>query len=152
MKTITKISMILLIGTSLLISQEMENKSSLMKETFKEAYKKAGVDLNSGVSPTPAQRQVIKEYIESAMFPIQKKEILQEGKGTKEAKKCLEKADTLKEANSCVPSDEDKYDVWNENEKKNILKEISDFEKIIPCVEKSKNMNELQQCFPKESR
>lgn len=191
MKTITKISMMLLIGTTLLISQEFDSdtikafkkagvditkqeptekqimlaqkymmelrtkEDAQMKKEMdesaklmKEAYKKAGVDFKNG-QPSPEQMQVVREYMESSMFPIRKKEILEEVKDVKEAKKCLEKADTLSEANSCVP-EEEKFDAWNENEKKSVLKDITEFVKAIPCVEKSENMGNLQQCFPED--
>ena len=191
MKTITKISMMILIGTTLLISQEFdsdtikafkkvgvditkqeptENQVMLVQKyimelktkedaqmkkeldesakLMKEAYKKAGVDFKNG-QPSPEQMQVVREYMESSMFSVRKKDILEEAKEAKEAKKCLEKADTLSEANSCVP-EEEKFDAWNENEKKSVLKDITKFVKAIPCIEKSENMGNLQQCFPED--
>jgi hypothetical protein len=123
--------------------KEQGNAMALMAE----AFKKAGV--KEGKSPTKEQMKKAKEYMQSAMFPMQKKKFLEEAKGIDEAKKCLTKAKNIKEANSCEP-DEDRYDMWNDEIKKETLEELSMFEnKILPCVKKATNGKMMEQCFPK---
>ena len=124
---------------------EVEEGMKLLKE----AYKKAGVV--KGKRPTKEQMQIAREYMQKAMFPIQKKKFLEETKDMKNIKECLEKANSVKDANHCDPDgNSDRYEKWNSKIKKETLKEISMFEtKILPCVEKSKNAKEMQMCFPK---
>ncbi len=146
MKTVIKISMIILMSISLL----QANKEDKMREGLKlmqEAYKKAGIDMTK--KPTPQQLKIVQEYMSEALFPKQKQEVLLEAKEAKNDRVCMEKADNLKEANACIPDDDDeKFDIWNENEKSKILKEIDEFINTIPCVEKASTGKELRTCFP----
>ena len=126
--------------------EEADNGMKLLKE----AYRKVGVV--EGKAPTKEQMQKVKEYMEKVMFPIQKKKFLEETKGIKNIKECLEKANSAKDANRCdSDGDDDRYEKWNSTIKKETLKEILMFEtKILPCVEKSKNAKEMQICFPED--
>ena len=116
---------------------------------LKEAYKKAGVA--EGKRPTREQMKMVREYMQKATFPRQKKKFLEETKDMKNIKECLEKANSVKDANHCDPDgNSDRYENWNSTVKKETLKEISMFEtKILPCVEKSKNAKEMRSCFPR---
>ncbi len=149
-KTVTKVSMIILLSMGLLQAMDKKQMQENMK-MMQEAYKKAGVDLSQG-RPTPQQMKIVQEYMQEALFPRQKENILKEAKDVNMHRSCLEKADTLKEANACVPDDdgEEEFDVWNENEKRVTLKEIDEFIKIIPCVKKASNGKELKSCFPEQ--
>ena len=126
--------------------KEEDNEIKLLKE----AYKKAGVV--KGKRPTKEQMQTVREYMQKVTFPIQKKKFLEKTKANdlKKIKKCLEKANSKKDANHCEPDrNNDRYEKWNSTVKKETLEEISIFEtKILPCVEKSKNGKEMQKCFP----
>ena len=119
--------------------KEQDNAMNLMKE----AYKEAGV--KEGKSPTAEQMQIAKEYMQTAMFPIQKKKFLEKMKGIGEKKNCLEKANNLRDANNC----DSNIDEWNSMAKEESLKEISMFvSKILPCVKKAQNGKEMDMCFP----
>ncbi len=111
-----------------------------------EAYVKAGID--KGKAPTKEQIKIAEAYIQNAMFPIEKSSFLEDNKDIKKIKKCLEKADTIRDANYCNPNG-DGYEEWNNKIKKETLEEISIFEtKTLPCVENSKNAKEMEMCFP----
>lgn len=129
-------------------SKSKEKEEGKMMKIMNEAYKKAGVV--EGKAPTKEQMNRAKEYMQEAMFPIQKKKFLEEAKDTKELKNCLSKANTIKEANHCNP-DEDGYDKWDSKTKKETIDELLMFEtKIVPCVEKAKNAKDMSLCFPND--
>lgn len=130
-------------------ASEEKNEADMMIAIMKEAYTKAGVV--KGKRPSTEQMKRVKEYIQKRTFPIQKKKFLEETKDMKNIKECLEKANSVKDANHCDPEgDSDRYENWNSTVKKETLKEIAMFETtILPCVEKSQNGKEMQMCFPK---
>jgi len=127
---------------------EMKKEMEFMGKTAKEAYKKAGYDPKSGKSPTPKQMLDIQNYTSKIMFPIEKKKILEEGKGFLKAENCLKKAKTLADANSCLPSGKEPFEEWNDD----IKKEVLSYGLSISCVEKANSMKDLQECYPKDER
>jgi hypothetical protein len=129
-------------------SKKGEDEEAKMIKIMNEAYTKAGVV--KGKAPTKEQMNMAKEYMQKAMFPIQKKKFLEEAKESGEVKNCLEKANSIKDANHCKP-DGDGYEKWDSTVKKEKLEEILMFEtKILPCVEKAKDTKMMEACFPKD--
>jgi len=128
------------------LEKEDENAKEMMK-IMKEAYKKAGI--KEGETPTANQIKIGKEYMQNAMFPIQKKKIIEEGKMLKKIKPCYEKAQNIKEAKKCDPQNDELYK-WNDSIKKEILADMSSEEKMLECVEKSSNGQEMSKCFPED--
>jgi len=124
--------------------KEQDNAMNIMAE----AFKKAGV--KEGKSPTPEQMKIARGYMENAMFPITKKEILKKIKEIPTLKKCFEKANNMKEAYACDPDEDFKSNKWGESEKKAIIKELEVGEKSLPCIEKAKNMKDIKACFPED--
>jgi len=122
-----------------------ENAKAML--LFKEAYKKAGVV--KGKEPTKAQMQRVEEYMQNAMFPIQKKKMIEKGKRLKKIKPCYEKAQNIKEAKKCDPQNDELYN-WNDSIKKEMLSEMSSAGKMLECVEKSSNGQEMHKCFPED--
>ncbi len=120
------------------------------------AMQSAGV--KSGDTPTKAQEKKMENTMMNAMFPRMKKEMLAESKSLEFAKGCLEKADTLKEANACEekmdamdsePSDpEDKLKKWDAKTKKETLGFIDQALKRMECAKNANNMQEMRQCMP----
>ena len=141
--------------------EEMDNKEKKKREErkkeqdnsiilMKEAYKKAGVQ--EGKAPTKEQMQKARVYMQKAMFPTEKKKILEGMKSIPQAKKCFKSANSVDEANKCelmMDSEEPKlHRKWDNKVKANLLKKIDGFEKAIPCIEKADTFNTLEQCFP----
>ena len=120
------------------------------------AMQSAGV--KSGETPTKAQEKKMENSMMNAMFPRMKKEMLAESKALEFAKVCLEKADTLKEANACEekmdsmdsePGDpEDKLQKWDAKTKKETLGFIDQTLKNMECAKKANSMQEMKQCMP----
>jgi len=114
--------------------------------------------MKKGEVPTKAQEKKMENSMMNAMFPRMKKEMLAESKALEFAKECLEKADTLKEANVCEakmdamsaePSDpEDKLQKWDAKTKKETLGFIDQALKNMECAKKANSMQEMRQCMP----
>ena len=122
-----------------------ENAKAML--LFKEAYKKAGVV--KGKKPTKEQMKRVEEYMQNAMFPIQKKKMIEGGKRLKKIKPCYEKAQNIKEAKKCNPQNDELYK-WNDSIKKEMLAKMNSEEKMLKCVEKSSNGQEMRKCFPED--
>lgn len=120
------------------------------------AVQSAGVQ--KGRSPTKIQEKKIENSMMNAMFPRMKREMLAESKALEFVKVCLEKADTLKEANACEekmdtmsaePSDpEDKLQKWDSKTKKETLGFINQALKNMECAKEANSMQEMRQCMP----
>ena len=125
-----------------------------LAEKMADAAKKAG--MKSGQLPTEAQGEAMVNNMKQAMFPMVKQQILKEEAGARFMAKCLDKADSLKDANQCnqealekYPSEDDDTDdleEWNPIIKKDILGEINNFLTSIDCIKAAKDMSELEQC------
>ena len=129
-------------------ASERKKEQDTAMSVMAEAFKKAGV--KEGKSPTPEQMKIAREYMENAMFPRTKKEILEKIKKIPTLKKCFEKANSMKEAYTCDPDENFESNKWGESEKKAIIKELEVGEKSLLCIEKSKNMNDIKACFPED--
>ena len=128
-------------------SKKRDDEEAKMMKIMNEAYKKAGVV--KGKAPTKEQMKIAREYMQNAMFPMQKKKILKKGEILKKIKPCYEKAQNIKEAKKCDPKNDELYQ-WNDSVKKEILTDMENDEKIFGCVEKSSNGIEMSKCFPED--
>jgi len=127
--------------------EKREGEHTKMMKIMKEAYKKAGI--KEGKAPTANQMQRVEEYMQNAIFPMQKKKMIEKGKRLKKIKPCYEKAQNIKEAKKCDPQNDELYK-WNDSIKKEILVEMRSEEKMLECVEKSSNGQEMSKCFPED--
>ena len=124
-----------------------DKETSVMMKIMNDAYAKAGVI--EGKAPTKEQMNMAKEYMQNAMFPMQKKKMLEEGKMLKKIKPCYEKAQNIKEAKQCDPQNDELYQ-WNDSVKKEILADMEIAEKMFSCAEKSSTGAEMSRCFPED--
>jgi hypothetical protein len=120
------------------------------------AAKDAG--MKKGQKPTKAQEEAMKDSMMTAMLPRMKQKFLEEEKMMTFAYKCLNKANTLKEANICskkaseISGEADEpFNEWTPKTKKETLHFLGNFvNKAIPCVKKAQTMQEIKLCMPNQ--
>ena len=133
---------------------------SVKREAYMKAQKDAGIQ--EGQSPSKAQEEAMLALMmqamggEKSMLEQSKNEILKDAhSGIIEfSKECYGAANTLKEANKCVDtenqkfhSDEEYLQSWTAEDKKEMREDIKSFEKAIPCIEKAQTMDMMRGCM-----
>jgi lipoprotein NlpI len=124
-----------------------------VKASIEAAKKSAGI--KDGEKITKEQEKKMGNAMMKAMWPQIKKKILLEGKILRFSRKCLNNANTLKDANICVDKantmggeHEESFEEWSLASKKKILGFMEQSIKSMECMEKTNNMKEMQQCIP----
>ena len=119
------------------------------------AMQSAGV--KKGEAPTEAQEKAMGDAMMASMLPMMKQKMLSQEKMLQFGKKCLTKADTLKEANMCsrkmdeMSGEEDEdFTEWNEKTKKEMLGFIDQGLAGTECVKKAQTMDAVKQCMSEE--
>ena len=96
--------------------------------------------------------------IVEAMLPRMKQEMMADEEMMRFGYKCLNKANTLKEANVCNDKTnamsgetEESFDEWSPATKKEVLGFLNQYlNKMLPCIKKAQTMQAAQQCMPRE--
>ncbi len=116
------------------------------------------VGVKEGENPTKVQKDAMRNSMMDALLVRIKKEILPGEKMMRFGYECLDKADTLKEANKCNDQmnamsgeTDEPFDEWSPKTKKKILGEFDQYlNEIVPCVKKAQKVQAVQQCMPQE--
>lgn len=119
------------------------------------ARQNAGI--KEGEEPTSAQTQDMIKAMQQSMFPRMKEQFLAQEEILIFGKKCLSKANNLKEANICNQKtnamgeeQEEDFDEWNPTIKKEILGFIDEGLEMMKCMKDAKDSDDIQKCMPKE--
>jgi hypothetical protein len=146
MKTVTKISMMLLISATLLISREFD------RDTIK-AFKKAGVDITKE-KPTEAQIKVAQKYMMEADAKEEQEMQKEMEMSAKIMKKAYKKAGYDPKSGK-PPTPKQMQDIQNYTakimfpiEKKKILEEGKSFLRAEGCLKKAKTLTDANSCVP----
>lgn len=124
------------------------------------AMKKAGFDTSDpNAKMTKSQKQSVQDSMMNAMMPQMKKEAMKQEAIMLFGRKCIIKANTLKEANDCNRAIEkrfgqnmdrnDDFQVWNDKEKKKVLSDIDRGIRMMECQKKASSVQDAQNCMPK---
>jgi hypothetical protein len=134
-------------------SEKSSQEMAEIRDVMVEAAKNAGI--KEGERPTKAQEEAMSNSMMEAMLPRMKQKMLAEEEMMRMGYECLNKADTLKEANVCNDKvnamggeAEEPFDEWSPKTKKESLEFLNKFlNEMIPCVKKAKTMPEARQCM-----
>ncbi len=133
-------------------SQDMTEMMSVLATAAKDA------GIQEGQQPTKVEEDAMKNSMMEVMLPRIKQGILAEEETMRLEYECLDKADTLKEANACNDQmnkmsgeTDEPFDEWSPNMKKEILGEFDQYlNEMLPCIKKAQTMQAVQQCMPEE--
>ncbi len=119
------------------------------------AMQSAGI--KKGEKPTKAQEKAMENAMFASMLPRMKQKMLSEEKKLQFAKKCLTKADTLKEANICSRKmdemsgeQEEDFDDWSPKTKKEMLGFVDQGLAGVECIKKAQTMDAVKRCMSEE--
>lgn len=131
--------------------QDAQAQLAAMMGAMAAAAQDAGV--KKGQQPSMEQMEAMQDSMRSSALPMAKQQILSEEPMFRKGRKCLEDADTLKEAKACEEKfgggDEDEpLTDWSAETQQSTLKEIDQYlNVIVPCVKKAQSMDGLEQCM-----
>ena len=113
--------------------------------------------VKKGEVPTEDQEKAMGDAMMASMLPVMKQKMLSQEKMLQFGKKCLTKADTLKEANVCSRKmnemsgeEDDDLTEWDEKTKKEILGFIDQGLAGTECVKEAQTMDAVKQCMSEE--